>query len=214
MHDSFSLDNALPESPYSRFVKSMEINYEKWRDGVGYDLEALREADAKEREAIEKILTDKTPRDWRDIQALATLNTSTSRETVLHSRGENNEVNMAVLRFAPDLVCNEAKTRTLVKALKTASFFDGFSQTLDIVGEYHPKEVVHELFHGALHREGGIAVHFAALLFYIYGKGETIFDEKNRNFFLKFNTPKLSERRLVFNELCEKIGVDCAEYYK
>jgi hypothetical protein len=209
MPELFSFDNALSESPLSRFVNSMEIDYEKWHDGIGYDLEALKEATIREREAIESILLDKKSRDWRDIEALAILNTPRARSTILRALlGDNNEVNMAVLRFAPELVSNEVKTRVLVKALKSASFFDGFSLTLNIVGEYHPEEVVEELFHGLIDREGEIAVHFAAMLFYIYGKAETIFDEGHRDFFLKFDTPILSERNLVFKVLCKKIGVD------
>ena len=209
MLELFSLDNALSKSPILRFVNSMKIDYEKWHDGIGYDIEAIEEANTREREAIESILLDKTPRDWRDIEALAILNTPRARSTILRALlDDNNEVNMAVLRFAPELISNQVKTRVLVKALKSASFFDGFSQTLNIVMEYHPKEVVEELFHGLINREGKIAVHFAAMLFYIYGKAETIFDEEHRDFFLKFNTPILSERKIVFKEFCKKIDVD------
>jgi len=55
-------------------------------------------------------------------------------------------------------------------------------------------------------------VHFAAMLFYIYGKAETSFDPENRAFFLKFNTEKLSDRKIIFQELCNKINVDYREY--
>jgi hypothetical protein len=102
----------------------------------------------------------------------------------------------------------------IVKALKSASFLDGFSHTMNIVGEYHPEEVIRELFQGLIIREGGVAVHFAAMLFYIYGKAKTIFDEEHRDFFLKFNTLILSDRKLAFKELCEKIDVDYSEYLK
>ena len=202
------------KSPISRFIDSMNIDYEKWRDGISYDLEALAEANKEEREQIERILVNKDSTDWRDIEALAILDTPKARSTILRALvGDKNEVNMAVLRFAPELVSNQVKTRVLVKALKSASFFDGFSITLNIVSEYHPEEVIHELFHGLIYREGEIAVHFAAMLFYIFGKAETIFDEEYRNFFLKFNTSILSERKLVFKELCEKINVDYMDYF-
>jgi hypothetical protein len=199
----------------SRFIESMNIDYEKWRDGIGYDIDALKRTNNEERKEIERILVNRNKRDWRDIEALAILNTPAARSTILTSLlGGNNEVNMAVLRYAPELVSNQSKTRVLVKALKSASFFDGFSHTLDIVGEYHPKEVVRELFHGLINREGGVAVHFADMLFYIYGKAETIFNEEHRDFFLKFNTSILSDRKLVYKELCEKIDVDYSEYLK
>ena len=214
MHELLYLEKALCKSPVSRFIKSMKIDYEKWRDGIGYDLKALKEANTRERKEIVKILVNKNPLDWRDIEALAVLDTPKSRSTILQALlGDNNEVNMAVLRFAPELVSNQVKTRVLVKALKSASFFDGFSHTMDIVGEYHPEEVKHELFHGLIYREGGIAVHFAAMLFYIFGKGETIFDDEHQDFFLKFNASNLSERKLAYKELCDIINVEYNDFF-
>jgi len=202
-------------SPMPRFIESMKIDYEKWHDGVGYDLEALKEANNKEREAIERILVNRTPPDWRDIEALATLNTPRARSALkVAVLSGIHEVNMAVIRYAPELVNDQLKTKLIVEALKSASFYYGLRQTLDVVEKYHPKEVVRELFHGLLKREGEVAVHFAAMLFYIYGKAETSFDWEKRAFFLKFNTNKLSDRKIIFKEFCEKINVDYREYLK
>ncbi len=59
------------DSNLKRFEKSMNINYEKWHDGLGYDLDAIKSASATERKTIEQILIQHNPRDWRDIEALA-----------------------------------------------------------------------------------------------------------------------------------------------
>jgi len=40
----------------------MAIDYEKWREGVGYDLEAIREASHEERQAIEILLLNRGAR--------------------------------------------------------------------------------------------------------------------------------------------------------
>ncbi|MFO1497686.1 MAG: hypothetical protein U1G07_04715, partial [Verrucomicrobiota bacterium] len=40
---------AAPNSPLQRFQNSLTIDYEKWHDGIGYDLEALRAASPEER---------------------------------------------------------------------------------------------------------------------------------------------------------------------
>lgn len=197
----------------SRFLESMKIGYEKWHDGVGYDLEALGETNNMERSAIESILVKRNPLDWRDIQVLAILDTPNARSALKTAvQGGIIEVNMAVIRFAPDLINEDLRTKLIVEALKSAVPYYGLLQTLDIVEKYHPEEVVCELFHGLLRREGEIAVHFAAMLFYIYGKAETSFDMEKRPFFLKFNTNSLSDRMIVFKELCKEINVDCREY--
>jgi hypothetical protein len=191
----------------------MNINYEKWRDGIGYDLKALAEANKEEREVIERTLINRNPRNWRDIEALAIIDTPRARSALKSTiRRGSNEINMAVLRFAPELVNDELRTKLIVESLKSASFFHGLLQTLYIVEKYHPKEVIKELFYGLLSREGEVAVSYAAMLFYIYGKTETYFPFENREFFLKFNTSKLSDRKIVFKELCDKINVDCTEY--
>jgi len=202
-------------SPMSRFIESMKIDFEKWHDGIGYDLKALAETNREEREKIERILVNRNPLDWRDIQALAILDSHKARSTLRYAiHGGSNEVNMAILRFAPELVDDKLRTKLIVKSLKSASFYYGLLQTLYIVEKYHPEEVIRALFDGLLNREGEVAVHFAAMLFYIYGKDETYFPWEHRSFFLKFNTSNICDRKIVFKELCEKIDVDYRIYLK
>ena len=83
----------------------MEMNYEKWHDGIGYDLGALAEATPKERAAIEGLLVARRPRDWRDVEALAALDTPRARKELVAALGDANaEVRLAVTRHAPHLV--------------------------------------------------------------------------------------------------------------
>jgi hypothetical protein len=70
---------------------------------------------------------------------------------------------------------------------------------------------VDALLRGALHRDPDAAVNFAALIFYIYGKAKEPFDWEHRTFFLRFRAEG-PEREGAFRELCERIGVDAAEY--
>jgi len=58
----------------NRFISSMVVTYEMWHDGTGYDLETLKGLSSEELAAVEKILIDHRPRDWRDIEALLTVN--------------------------------------------------------------------------------------------------------------------------------------------
>ena len=82
----------------------------------------------------------------------------------------------------------------------------------DEIESHQPPEVVNELLRGLLEREGDVAVHFAAMLFFIHGKADTPFDIEQRPFFLRFNTNVASDRRRVFRELCKVIGVNPCEY--
>ncbi|MFI5422240.1 MAG: hypothetical protein ACHQ1H_14850, partial [Nitrososphaerales archaeon] len=195
------------DSPLSRFQLSMIMDYEKWHDGIGYDLEVLKELSAGERRVIEETLINKKPLDWRDVEALAVLDTPFARKTLkAAASGSDPEVRMAVVRYAPSMITNAERTASILKALKKAKLFGGLSQALDEIEEFHPPEIIAELFHGALRREGEVAVLFAAMLFFVYGKTSVAFDMEQRPFFLRFNTADSGERQKVFDELCNILG--------
>ncbi len=52
----------------------MQINYEQWHDGQGYDIGVIESADEATRHQIEDYLVHRTIRDWRDVEALAAIN--------------------------------------------------------------------------------------------------------------------------------------------
>lgn len=206
---------SISVSPLQRFRKSMEIDYEKWHDGIGYDLDAIRAATKTERKAIEQMLTEHTPRDWRDIEALAKINTKNAQEIIKKAiKDPDPDVRVAVTRFAPNLVTNSERSQSIINALQHAEIFSGLSQVLDDVEEYHPKEVKEALITGLLSREGDIAVLFAAMLFYLCGKAKEPFDMKQRPFFLRFNTENREERVQAFRGLCKELNINPDTYLK
>ena len=96
----------------------------------------------------------------------------------------------------------------LVEGLETAEFYGGLTQFLAHAETWHPAPVIDALFRGASHREGEIAVHFAAMLMYLHGKADEAFDWAHRPFFLRFHTEDPAEREAAFRELCERVGQD------
>jgi hypothetical protein len=202
-----------PDSPLLRFKRSMTIDYEKWHDGIGYDLTALEETSAEERGQIEAILLNQKPLDWRDIEALSVIDSPKARRVLRQAVSDSNlEVRLAVTQYVPQLISSSDHTRVIIDALRWADIFGGLAQALDQVVEFHPPEVVSELFKGVLARKGDVAVLFAAMLSYIYGKSDDPFDMSQRLFFLRFNTEVSAERNEAFLELCEKIGVNPKVY--
>lgn len=200
-------------SPLQRFEKSMEIDYEKWHDGVGYDIDAIKLASPTELKEIEQMLVRHNPRDWRDIEALSQIDTKTAWETIKDAIDDPNPtVRIAVTRFAPNLVSNRKRSQSLIQALQSAEIFGGLSQALDDIEEYHPNEIKEALIEGLLSREGEVAVLFAAMLFYIYGKATEPFDMKQRPFFPRFNTENKEDRVQVFLELCKQLKFDPEKY--
>jgi hypothetical protein len=208
-------DNSSSLTLLQRFKASMKIGFEEWHDGIGYDIKAIRMASQAERDAIEQILINHSPRDWRDIEALAEINTKCARETIKEAiKDPNPVVRVAVMRFAPDLVNDNERTQSLIGALKNAEPFWGLAQVLDEVERYHPEEAKEALIKGSLNRKGEVAVHFAAMLFYLFGEVKEPFDWGKRPFFLRFNTEDRKERIKVFRELCQKIKINPEKYLR
>ena len=187
---------------------SMEITFEKWHDGIGYDIDSIRIASPTERKEIEQILIQHHPRDSRDIEALAQIHSKDALEIIKKAMKDPNPMSELQLQDLPQtLVTNCERTHSMIKALQSAELFGGLSQTLDDIEEYHPKEIKEALIKGLLSREGGVATLFAAMLFYIYGKADEPFDWAQRSFFLRFNTENKEERLEVFVELCKKLKI-------
>ena len=207
--------NPSSPTPFQRFEESMKIGFEEWHDGIGYDIAAIRIASQAELDVIEQLLINHIPRDWRDIEALAEIDTKCARETIKEATKDSNPViRIAVTRFAPDLITDKERSQSLIDALQKTEIFSGFSNVLDEVERYHPEEVKEALIKGLLNRRGDVAVLFAAMLFYLFGHAKEPFDWKQRPFFLRFNTEYRKERVEAFRELCQKLKINPDKYLR
>lgn len=202
-----------PESPVDRFRRSMVMDYEKWHDGIGYDLKLLKTATSEELVEIENLLVARGVDDWRDVEALATLDSPRARVALrAASKSSKQEVRIAVSSYAAQLLSPDERTQTLVAALQVAEIYGGLSSTLLEVECFHPPPVVAALLRGVLARGGDIATHYAAMLMFLHRQATSAFDWDQRPFFLKFNTDDRSVREAMFRELCTKIGVQPETY--
>ena len=198
-----------PKSAVSRFKASMVIDYDKWHDGIGYDLSILKEATPEELKAIEEILIQRRSSDWRDVEALAAINSKGAKAALKNAlRTGDAEVRMAVHSHAPELMTKRQRIDSLVQALEQAEIYGGLTQALLEVEDFHPPEIIRTLLRGLMDRDGGTACHFAGMLYYLHGKSKSAFDWDHRPFFLRFNTTDMAEREKAVRELCETIGAD------
>lgn len=199
--------------PVGKFRASMELDYEKWREGTSYALDLIDAATPDDRAAIEALLLGRGVRDWRDVEALARVNSPRTRaalrDTLLHGSAE---FAAAVVRYAPDLADEREQAATLVRALEDTDFYGGLTQALMQVQTFHPPAVIDALLRGVLQRTGGAQVHFAAMLLFLHGKASSAFDWDHRPYFLRFNTTDPGEREMLFRDLCARIGVDSEPY--
>jgi len=211
--DTPPFPNASPAA--AKFIASMKMNYEMWHDGTGYDLEALRQVPPAEREVIAAILIKNSPRDWRDIEALGHIDSDAARHAVEAAlKSSDPAVRREAMNYAGEKSVPADRQALLIANLGKNDFGGGLTAAIDEAAEFHPPAVVDVLLKGALNRDGQVAVHFAALLYFIHGKSTEPFDWNQRPFFLRFNTANREERKEVFAELCQTIGVDASAYIR
>lgn len=192
-----------------RFLASMPMDRERWHDGTGYDLDALLALSPDERAAMERRMTP--PSDWRDVEALALLDTPSARGTLTVAlQSPSIALRLAVLRHAPALADDDTRTAILLRALRETAPFGGLTQALDLIEEHHPPAVVRALFTGLLEAPGDVACHCAELLAVIHGAIASRYDFALRPLCLAFNTDDMVARREAFLALCAVIGVDGA----
>ena len=198
-----------PKTTVERFRDSMTIDYDQWREGIGYDLELLKTATPEELVELEDLLIRRCPDDWREVEALAALNSPRARVALRNAlKSSNHQVRLAVHRYAPALVSDTERTAALVAAIQGADTYSGLTPALMQIETFHPPAIIQALLRGLMERDGGSACHFAAMLYFLHGKSASAFDWKHRPFFLRFNTLDLKAREKVVRELCETIGAD------
>jgi hypothetical protein len=196
------------KNPVDRFVASMTMTFDMWHDGIGYDLDALSAASPSELAAIERTLINHSPRDWRDVEALAQIDTPAARAALEAAlKDPDPQVRREAMLHVPDKVDPADRERRLLALIKTASPFGGLTEALDDIEEFHPPSVINAMLRATLQGDGEAAVHFAAMLFFLHGKAAEPFDWSHRPFFLRFNTTDPAERRAAFDEHCRVIGV-------
>jgi hypothetical protein len=202
-------DRSAPnESALARFERSLFIGYEQWHDGVGYDVATLRELTAEQRRGIEARLTP--PDGWRVVDALAVIaklgSDSARAELRRVATAGSSETRLAVLRYAPELVDDSARTTALVDALDNATAFDSFTTTLEQVAAFHPKPVVDALWRGLETRQGDVAMHYAGMIAFLAGKADSSFDWLLRPLLTEFKTEDITARRAAIQKLRTRVG--------
>lgn len=185
----------------------MVLNYERWHEGVGYDLSLFRAATPDERAAIETILLNEPITDWRPVEALHAMHTPQCMDKLksTFATSTDHEVKLAITQYAGEIFSHEQRSAAIISALKEATLIKGLTAALRQIPNFHPPEVIAQLHHAALHREGESAIHCAAMLLFLHGKAASIFDNAHMAFLTRFCLKAPGERVAAYEELCRRI---------
>lgn len=186
-----------------RFRTSMTIGHDQWRDGTGYDLEALAALEEPEREEAERLLVARAGEDWRDLEALAAIATPGALEALRRALAEGvPQIRLAAAGYLHELGKLDDLGPAVLEALGPAKDdFSLFSRVLDEIGEHRIRAATPALLEIARAGDGTRAVNAVAMLYYLGGLTDEPFDWDRRPFFLRFAEPG-EDRRAAFDELC------------
>ena len=194
----------MPGPAFLRFVESMNIGHEEWREGIGYDVQALAGMTPEERATVETTLiahlADRG--DWRDVEALAALGTPGAKAAVsLAAKHRNSEVRNYALKTLAKAEPPGASEReeAIVHAVERGA--------LDLAESNPTPRVKRALLDCARLADPVTRVNAAALLLYLCGKADEPFDWSHRPFFLRFGSEDTQELRVAWTELRERTGV-------
>jgi hypothetical protein len=196
---------------FDKFKQSMQIGYEQWHEGIGYDMEALAALSPEELRLAEELVVARQLADWRDIEALDQIGSEralTELAKALHL--PNLDVSIeAARRLAQRGLLNEVEIeQIIVQALDRTSILNGMAKLLRFAEEHPTAAVRKKLLHSALHGNDDLRVHAAALVHFLYGASASSFDWAHRPLYLKFAAKTRRLRRAAYRELCAQIGVD------
>ena len=201
-------------------MASTNIDYDRWKEGEGYDLRALRALDPDEAFRAEHWLLARAANDWRDLERLLAIGSPAAQAAVIDQlRNGKLEQRLHAARLVEDDPKLGTDTAAEVEAaaiagLESALLFYGLSIALDLATTLRTPALIDALFRATLRDEGEAAVHAAARLAYIHGKAKEPFDWELRPLFLRFNTQDRAEREVVFRKLCTLCGVDAEPYLR
>jgi len=188
----------------------MTIDVEKWRDGVGFDVEALKQVTIEERDSLVKTLEERlrASGDWREIEALAAIGTTQAIDVIRQaSKSGSSETRLHAAKQIAEIDGSENLDAAIVEALRNTRLFGGLSRALDLA-EQHPSPRIQEtLLDLALNGTEEQRVNCAALALYLGGKADEAFDWNHRPFFLRFGDNDRNVQIEAYKELCSRLGV-------
>jgi hypothetical protein len=207
-----------PTSALKRFVSSIVPVWKQWAAGQRYDVAALKEITAPQRDQAVALITDRDIT-WREVEALAAIDTPQARAAVdaaaqhhlsidtrlaaaavMHQQGRLAEVDTFVAR---QLHLLDRPANGLARALAMA--------------ERYPSEVVKQALLWASYNSTECAPECARLLLRLTGAAREPFDENVHKMLLKLDLHNsYFDRKTAFDELCALVAMKLdtsASYY-
>ena len=195
-------------SPFRRFLDSTALDYDKWHDGIGYDLAVLDELGPGERDQVLHLMLSRTI-EWREIEVLEKLDRPTGwkaiQETFERSGSIDPRLAAAAALERAGKLAEPLDAVVAREILQLHAIEEGLTRAL-LLAEQYPTERVKRALLKASGRPSEAAMHCGALLCYLCGKAKEAFDWDLRPLFLRLAPGNAaSDRAAAYRELCARV---------
>ncbi len=194
----------MPSAAYVRFIQSLELDFDRWHDGEGFDLESLVQIDPGERGDVVWELARRAAT-WREIEALETIDIPPAFMAIRRVLRDSDSIDTRLAAIAAlerlDKLEGPADELLAREIEQLTDIADGCTRAL-LMAEEHPTDRVKQALLAASHKRTEAAMHCAGVLCYLTGAGKEPFDWDLRPLFLRLG-PEESEpdREAAFQEL-------------
>lgn len=196
---------------FSRFMRSMVIDYDAWRDGTPYDIAALSDVTEDERVQLTDELCAKSTLDWRDVEALRALATPKALARI-GAAAEKQIDGAGIEAFFDDVAQGwtpEIEAR-FVEKLEHVQSMTGALDRLYEIAEAHPTPAVMEqlLRNARIHSDPTVRYSMGAFLLELTGHADTryTFDANIRPHLLDLSSADCATYKAAVAWLLEKVA--------
>lgn len=180
----------------ARFESSMIIDYEKWHDGIGYDLEALERLTPAEKREVADLMRRRlssSGADWRDAETAVALGDA----SLIQLARQHREASVR------EVVATEDERRDdVIEILRRGTDDSDTLRAIDDIPMEPDAEMRETLLWCCRHSPGVVAYHAAGALMQIYAGVEDPWDI--RPFLLEFTEE--DTRTAAYEKLLAAIG--------
>jgi hypothetical protein len=200
-----------PSPAYTRFKRSMMLDYDAWKEGTPYEIAALAEITAEERELLTDEICEKSSLDWRDVEALRALATPKALMRV-GMAAERQVDGGGIEAFIDDLAKGwspEIEARFIEKLERVQSMTGALDRLYEIAEAHQTPAVVIQLLRNArIHSDPTVRYSMGAFLLELTGHADTryTFDPNIRPHLLDLNSVDYKAYKAAVAWLEEKVA--------
>lgn len=195
---------------YEKFLASIVPTREQWQENQTYDVAAIAEMMAEERNEVVTLLTGRDST-WREVEALAVIDTPTARAAV--DEASKHHLSIDTRLAAAEAMHQQGRLADLDTFLAKQLHLlyqppNGLQRALRIA-ESHPSETVRQALLWASYNQTECAPECAKLLLALTGAAKEPFDAEVNQMIEKLGLHNsYFDRKAAFDDLCRRVGME------